>query len=55
MRLALLAAVLAVIAGVPVWLEAVLWMFLVGVLVWVRVQRMAFGATFAETTDERLT
>jgi hypothetical protein len=35
MRLALLGAALAVILGVPGWLEAILWVFLVGAFFWV--------------------
>ena len=35
MRLALLGAALAVILGVPGWLEAILWVFLIVTFVWV--------------------
>jgi hypothetical protein len=34
-RLVLLAAVIAIFAGVPVWLEAVAWVVLAGTGVWV--------------------
>jgi membrane protein implicated in regulation of membrane protease activity len=45
MRLVLLAAVIAIFAGVPVWLEAVAWVVLAGAWVWViRESRRRKGA-----------
>jgi membrane protein implicated in regulation of membrane protease activity len=34
LRVALIAAVIAVLAGVPVWLEAILWLFLLAIGIW---------------------